>query len=347
MTLSGRLTIDLDAIAGNWRALDAISGQGVETAAAIKADAYGCGADRVGPALARAGARSFFVALPAEGAALRHVLGPGPAIYVLAGFSPADGPVFASASLVPVLNAPEQVADWAAGPAGPAVIQIDTGMNRLGLEAEELSAITPLPGWVTMVMSHLACSDTPENPMNAAQQAEFLRRTAHLAGPRSLAATGGILLGRDYHYDTVRPGIGLFGGLPFAAARPVVTLEIPILQIRKVTPGEAVGYGGVWRAQRPSRIATLSAGYADGLIRLLGTGAATAFVAGSPAPFAGRVSMDLITLDVTDCPEAVPGAMAELLGPSQGIDRLARSANTIGYEILTSLGARYSRRYTG
>jgi alanine racemase len=378
LTLGARLTVDLAALAANWRALDARSGQ-AETAAVVKADGYGCGIGAAGRALAEAGARSFFVAQPEEGVRLRAALGEGPAIWVLQGYpvgvgeappvqarrrpppahpdagglaraapgSPeAEARLFAEAGLRPVLSAPEQVAAWVAAGQGaaPAALQLDSGMNRLGLEASELAELGAVPEGVCLVMSHLACADEPGHPLNAAQLAEFRRMADGLGLPRSLAATGGTLLGPDFHLEMVRPGVGLYGGLPFADAARVVTLEIPILQVRDLAPGEAVGYGASWRAARPSRIATLSAGYADGLHRLL-SNRARAFVGGVACPFAGRVSMDLIGLDVTDAPEAQPGGMAELLGPNQTVDELAAAAETIGYEVLTALGERYDRRY--
>ena len=374
MSLTGRLTVDLDAIVANWRALGRHAG-GAEAAAVVKADAYGCGVAEVGLALARAGARTFFVAQPAEGAALRAALGEGPTIYVLAGFPVAvtaearhrpppahpdgGGPrqedawtpgeqarLLAEAALRPVLNAPEQIAAWREVGAGPAALQLDTGMNRLGLERWELAALGPLPEEIALVMSHMACADDPADPMNAGQLAEFRRLTEGLGVARSLAATGGTLMGPDYAFDMVRPGVGLYGGLPFEGAARAVDLEVPILQVREVAAGEAVGYGATWRARRPSRIATLSAGYADGLHRLL-SNRARAFVDGVACPFAGRVSMDLIGLDVTDASGARAGAMVELLGPHQGVDRLAADADTIGYEVLTALGRRYARAHVG
>ncbi len=370
--LSGDLAIDLDAIAANWRALDALSAPAVETAAVVKADAYGCGAAQVGPALARAGARTFFVALPDEGATLRQILGPDPTIYILGGYAPASPPhaaqspppaggrvregvrieanqhLYSAHNLRPVLNSAAQAAAWFGDHASaPCAIQLDTGMNRLGMEAAEFASLGPLPASVQLVMSHLACAEAPGHPQNPAQLAEFTRLTESLRDiPLSFAATGGILLGPGYHSHMTRAGIGLYGGLPFAAARPVATLHLPIIQIREVAPGETVGYDAAWRATRPSRIATLSGGYADGLIRAMG-GNATGYLDGQPLPFAGRVSMDLITLDVTDCPTAAPGAMVEILGPHQSVDDLAAAAGTIGHEILTSLGSRYRRRYTG
>jgi len=370
VSLAGHLTIDLDAIVANWRALDALNE--TETAAVVKADAYGCGATQVGAALARAGVRTFFVALPDEGAELRQALGPAPTIYILGGYPlpspphatqsppPSGGRVrkgvrsepeislYTSHNLRPILNSAAQASAWFKTHANaPCAIQLDTGMNRLGMETAEFASLGPLPTSIRLLMSHLACGDDPPHPQNAAQLAEFMRLTeAYPQIPRSLAATAGILLGTEYHFDMTRPGIGLYGGWPFTTARPAVSLHLPIIQIRDVAPGEAVGYGATWTAQRPSRIATLSGGYADGLIRALG-GGATGYIDSQPLPFAGRVSMDLINLDVTDCPAAKPGAMVEILGPRQSIDDLAASAGTIGHEILTSLGTRYRRRYTG
>ncbi|MDT8344988.1 MAG: alanine racemase [Thermohalobaculum sp.] len=344
-TLSARLTIDLDALVANWRALDALSGGAA--AAVVKADAYGLGAAHVGPALARAGARRFFVALPDEGAALRAALGPGPDICVLGGFAPADLALYRDHALTPVLNSAEQARAWFnAMPGAAAGVQVDSGMNRLGMEAAELAAVLPLPAAVGFVMSHLACADEPGHPQNAAQLAAFRAMTEELGVARSLAATGGVLLGADYRFEFTRPGVGIYGGAPFAAARPVVRLEVPVIQIREVNPGESVGYGATWRAARPSRIATIAAGYADGLLRAAGQGGFAGFCAGQRLPAVGRVSMDLITLDATGC-DIAPGAMVEILGSAQGVDRFAAAAGTIGYEVLTSLGSRYARRYTG
>ncbi|MEO0822462.1 MAG: alanine racemase [Pseudomonadota bacterium] len=346
-TLEARLTVDLAAIAANWRALDALSAPEVETAAVVKADAYGLGAAAVAPVLAEAGARRFFVALPVEGLRLRDILGPEPEIYILGGYGAADRAAFERAALRPVINSLAQGNAWfEGGPAGPCALQLDSGMNRLGLERDELATVETLPEPVGFVMSHLACADEPAHGQNHAQLAAFENMTAGLDRPRSLAATGGTLMGAAFHHDLTRPGIGLYGGLPFADAAPVVRLDVPIIQIREVARGEPVGYGAAWTATRPSRIATLAIGYADGLIRAAGN-RATAHLAGRALPYAGRVSMDLITLDVTDCPEAAEGAMVELLGPGCSVDRLATAAGTIGYEILTSLGARYARVYTG
>ncbi len=342
-----QLTIDLDAIAANWRALDALSGAGVETAAVVKADAYGLGGARVGRALAAAGARSFFVALAEEGAALRAALGPGPDIHVFDGLMGGDEALCREHNLIPCLSSPVQVVCFLEKCRDLAcALQLDSGMNRLGLEPSELEALAPLLPRLKLrlALSHLACADDPAHPQNAAQRAAFVAACVRLpAARRSLAATGGVLLGSEFHFDLTRPGVGLYGGAPFAGARPVVTLALPVVQVREVATGESVGYGAAWTAARPSRIATLSAGYADGLLRALGGGGVRLYAGDAACPLIGRVSMDLITADVTDLAE-VPETM-EILNDRQGVDHLAAAAGTIGYEILTSLGARYERAY--
>lgn len=339
------LTIDLDAIAANWRALDRLSAPGVQTAAVVKADAYGLGIDRVGPALARAGARRFFTAVTEEGAKLRQVLGPGPQICILGGHMTGDTEMIHDLDLTPMLNSLQQVTRHLEALPGHAFgIQLDTGMNRLGMEEAEWRAIAPivLEARPELVMSHLACADEPDHPMNPAQLAQFHRMTDGLGIPRSFAATGGILLGPDYHFDLTRPGVGLYGGQPFAAAEPVVTLSLPVIQTRDVGPGETVGYANSWTAERATTVATLSAGYADGLPRTL-SNKVHLWDGDTPVPLIGRVSMDLITADIGHLAD-VPRSL-DILGPHQGVDALAAIAGTIGYEILTSLGPRYARRY--
>ncbi|MEM9048887.1 MAG: alanine racemase [Pseudomonadota bacterium] len=342
------LTIDLGAICNNWRALDALSDRSCETAAVLKADAYGCGAERVGPALARAGCRSFFVALAEEGAALRVALGPTPEIYVLSGLMPGDAALVREAALTPVLNSMAQIRDFKATLAGRScAVQLDSGMNRLGLEPAELASVLADLALLRpkLVISHLACSDAPQDPMNAAQRAAFKAMASALPGiRRSLAATGGVLLGPSFHYEMTRPGVGLFGGRPFDAAQPVLRLSLPVIQIRSLSPGEAVGYGAAWRAPQSARIATLSAGYADGLIRAMGDRLCV-YAGAIACPLVGRVSMDLLTADVTALDR--PPATLDILCPAQSIDALAAAAGTIGYEILTSLGSRYTRHYKG
>ena len=342
---TGFLTVDVDALVANWRALDAMSD--VETAAVVKADGYGLGAAKVARALARAGARKFFVAVAEEGALVRQALGPNPEICVFSGHMRGDTEMIADLMLTPMLNTVDQVTrHFESLPGHPFGVQLDTGMNRLGMEIGEWAAIAELAlgAGPMLVMSHLACADDPDHPMNARQLTQFHLMTDGISVPRSLAATGGILLGPEYHFDLTRPGVGLYGGAPFADARAVAHLDLPVVQIRDVEAGETVGYGNAWTAPRDSRIATLSTGYADGILRALSDNV-TLWHGDQPCPLVGRVSMDLLTADVTDLSEA-PHTLS-LLNATQTVDDLAARAGTIGYEILTSLGPRYTRRFAG
>lgn len=339
---SATLTIDLSAIVANWRALAALSQ--AETGAVVKADAYGLGAAPVARALAEAGARRFFVATAEEGVAVRAALGVGPLIHVFSGHMAGDTTAIRDAGLIPMLNSAEQaVRHLSALPGAAYGVQLDTGMNRLGVEPEDWAALRARLPDPVLVMSHLAVADEPGHPGNAAQRDVFVDMTQGITAPRSLSATGGILLGPDYHFDVTRPGIGLYGGQPFAQARPVVRLSLPVVQTRRVAAGEGIGYGYTRIAARDMVIATLSGGYADGILRSL-SGKATLYAGDIPCPLAGRVSMDLLTVDVTDLP--TPPETLDLLCPSQGVDALADVAGTIGYEILTSLGPRYRRVYS-
>jgi alanine racemase len=337
------LTIDLGAICANWQALGALNAS--ETAAVVKANAYGLGADKVSVALAKAGARTFFVAQTEEGVALRDALGPGPKICVFGGHMDGDAPLIRGSNLVPMINSIDQMLRHVeALPGHPFGIQLDSGMNRLGMEPGEWSALRDiaLGQNPVLLMSHLACADEPSHGMNAFQLQTFRQMTDGIDVPRSLSATGGILLGPEFHFDLVRPGIGMYGGLPFVDARPVVNLSIPVIQVRDVNPGESVGYGNSWVARVPSKIATISAGYADGILRAMGP-KAHVWAGETRCKVIGRISMDLIAIEVgalKDVPD-----MVELLGPHQSVDTLADAAGTIGYEILTSLGHRYARRY--
>lgn len=339
--------IDLAAIVANWKAL-AARAPGARPGAVVKADAYGLGAAMVAPALHTAGARDFFVAQAAEGRAIRPLLGPDARIFVLSGYMPGED----LTGLIPVLNSPEQFfRDRTLRPRGSFAIQLDSGMNRLGLEpvewaavrSEALSARTDAGTGPALVMSHLMCADEPDHAANAAQLRAFREMTEGVRAPRSLSATGGVLLGPDYHFDVTRPGIGLYGGEPFTEAKPVVTLSLDVIQTRNLAAGEAVGYGCTWTAPRPCRIATVSAGYADGLPRALSGKGLRLWAGDHSAPVVGRVSMDLITVDVTDLPDVPP--TLEILNERQGVDDVAALAGTIGYEILTSLGSRYPRDY--
>jgi len=342
---TGTLTIDLAAMAANWSALDRLST--AETGAVVKADAYGTGIGRAARRLAQTGAHKFFVAVAEEAADIRQALGPDPEIYVLSGHMSGDTDMIAELHLIPLLSSIDQMLrHFETLPDTPFGIQLDTGMNRLGMEEGEWEAVRSLvlPQNPMLIMSHLACADDPSHPMNAQQLAAFIEMTDGIDAPRSLAATGGILLGPKYHFDVVRPGIGLYGGLPLVDATPVVSLSLPIIQTRDVLAGESVGYGNTWIAERDRRIATVSCGYADGILRVMGP-KIHLFANGTAVPVAGRISMDSIGIDVTDVSN-LPSAL-ELLGPQQSIETLAQNAGTIGYEILTSLGARYSRQYLG
>lgn len=337
------LTIDLMALRANWRALKSLST--AETGAVVKANGYGLSSERVATALYKEGVRTFFVAAAEEGVAVRNAVGPDPVIYVFSGHMHGDTALLQDHALRPLLNSVDQLIMHAESlPDHPFGIQLDTGMNRLGMEAPEWFAVKDLVLKMspTLIMSHLACADDPEHPMNRKQLNEFKRLTDGLDIPRSLAATGGILLGPEYHFDMTRPGIGLYGGAPYTQARSVVALDVPIIQIREIDKGETVGYSNTWTAPTPRRIATIAAGYADGLIRAMGPNI-RAYSGDAGCPVVGRISMDMIGVDVTLL-DHTPKKLS-LLNRHQGVDTLATAAGTIGYEILTSLGARYNRRY--
>jgi alanine racemase len=338
-----KLTIDLAVLRANWRALAAKSHS--ETGAVVKADGYGLGANQVALALADEGARRFFVASCEEGASLRDALGSGPEINVFSGHMDGDTALIRDAQLTPMINSIDQMLRQVeALPGAPFGVQLDSGMNRLGMEPAEWGALRDiaLAQNPTLIMSHLACADEPDHPMNAQQLQAFHEMTDGIDAPRSLSATGGILLGADYHFDVTRPGVGLYGGLPFEDAKPVVTLDIPVIQIREVAPGESVGYGNNFIAQSPTRVATIAAGYADGVIRAMGP-QAQLWSDDTRCKVLGRISMDMIAVDVSAL-NSDPASLT-LLGTMQPVDTVADWAGTIGYEILTSLGHRYNRTY--
>ena len=357
-----RLTIDLDALAHNYAQLAALAGA-AETAPVVKADGYGLGAAPVAERLWAEGARSFFVARLEEGEDLRAALGPDrPArLFVFDGAPPGSAARLVEANLIPVLSSPAQIEVYAAcarargGPL-PCAIQVDTGMNRLGLRPEELQALVAATDRLTgldiqLILSHLACADTEEHRMNAQQAGRFKKARALLpAVPASLANSAGVFLGPDFHHDLVRPGIALYGGGPFGKAhpklKPVATLTAPILQVRAVAQGETVGYGAAFQAERACRVAVVAAGYADGVLRAA-SGQGQAWFAGDFRPILGRISMDLLAIDVTACEDAAPGALVELLGPHVLVDDAAAAAGTVSYEVLTRLGQRAERVYLG
>lgn len=338
-----RLTVDLDALARNFAALRREAGA-AEVAPVVKADAYGLGLAPVARRLASEGARRFFVARLGEGEALRQVLGAGPVIYVLDGCPPGAARRLSTAALTPVLNSLEQARDWGAR---DAALHVDTGLNRLGVTAAEARALADGAARIGLVMSHLACGHAPAHPSNARQRDAFVAvRAAFPTASASLANSAGLFLGEAYRFDLVRPGISLYGGGPFerpdSRIEAVATFEAPILQVRDVGPGDGVGYGSAFVAERPMRVAILAAGYADGILRAASPNGSVWFD-GARRPILGRVSMDLIAIDVTGRTGAEAGAMAQIIGPDLPLDEAAAAAGTISYELLTRLSARAKR----
>jgi alanine racemase len=357
------VTIDLAALQSNYRALmeqARLQSSATETGAAIKGEAYGLGMESVAKALWSAGCRSFFVARPFEGAQLRGIL-PEALIFVLDGLYPGQADYYLQHQLYPALISFDEAKDWAAnGKRKPCAVHVDTGINRLGLTADEYVGVVAMKDKlnIVLVMSHLACSDEPAHPLNVKQCNLFATYRAMLPDvPASFANSSGIYLGDGYLYDLVRPGVALYGGNPLPGQpnpmRAVVTLQLKIMQTRIVKQGDTIGYSATWTASRDSRIALLGAGYRDGIPRKFSWSAdkpaAQVFVAGKRASVVGRVSMDMMAIDVTDLPEAetTRGTLVEIFGPNLPVDEAAGYAGTISYELLTHLGNRYHRRYIG
>jgi alanine racemase len=361
----GTLTIDLGAIAANWRTL-AHQALTVECAAVVKANAYGMGLEPVTAALAKAGCKTFFVADLAEARRVRTRAREA-TIYVLNGCTPEGSPAFVELNARPVINSMTELAEWDAFVAandwhGGAALQVNTGMNRLGVSPDEAVALAPRTQTgnhgITLLMSHLACAEIADHPQTVSQLQMFREIRALYGGiPASLANSSGIFLGDTALYDLVRPGASLYGITPTPGRpnpmRGVVELTGRILQVRTIASGETVGYGATWTAKRPSRIVTVALGYADGLLRAAsGSDSAPcgmAIVAGKPCPIVGRISMDLACIDVTDLPDGTVhrGGLATLIGPGNSIDDFAAAAGTIGYEVLTRLGTRCHVVYRG
>ena len=338
------LKIDINAIYDNWQSLDKKSSKNVETAAVLKADAYGLSTKNIAPILAAKNIRTFFVAIAEEGIAVRKAVGNDADIFVFSGPMQSDAAIIKEYNLIPLINSAYQYHQFQLNSPNQIFgIQLDTGMNRLGMEEVEFTSLGKNISNACLIMSHLACADEPSHTQNLQQLKTFHHLTDDLNIRRSLSATGGILLGPDYHFDLCRPGIGLYGGLPFEHSKPVVKLSVPVIQSRRVLAGETVGYGGNWVAKTETQVATISAGYADGLIRAIGNGQILLYDGEIGCPLIGRVSMDLITVDITQL-GYVPKTL-DLINKVQTIDSIANAANTIGYEILTSLGARYNREY--
>jgi alanine racemase len=359
----GRLTIDLGALVRNWRKLAALAPR-AETGAVVKADAYGLGAEPVGSALAKAGCRTFFVAYAHEGAAVRKAA-PEARIFVLTGADAREYGAFREFALIPMLASGEQLEAWLAANSGaPFGINFDTGMNRLGFltaEAESMGNLRSLG--LCHVMTHLACADDPEHPMNARQLESFQQVAAHYSGiESSLANSAGVFRGGKYHFSVTRPGIALYGGEAVNGVanpmEPVALLETRVMQVRNAMAGETVSYGATITLKRKTRIAVCGTGYADGYHRASGAGVALrktgrpagfGFIAGRKVPILGRVTMDLTMFDVTGLPDgtAKVGDYVELFGKHIALDDAARAAGTIGYEMLTSIGKRYSHSAVG
>jgi alanine racemase len=356
---SAILEIDLSGIAANWRLL-AQRVAPAECAAVVKADGYGLGAVPVATALAAAGCRRFFVATLEEALQLRAALAGPVEIAVLNGPLPGTAAEFAAHGLVPVLNELGQIAEWqglAVERGGlPAMLQVDTGMARLGLSPRDFAACADelcrgnRARWQALI-SHLACADEPQNPLNERQRRDFVAARARFPDiPASLAASSGIFLGPDYHFDLVRPGAALYGVNPQPGSpnpmRQVLHLKAKILQVREIDRGSPVGYGATHKMAAPGRLATVVAGYADGYMRSFGQ-RGSGRIGGKRVPLVGRVSMDLVVFDVSAVDPALvrPGGFIELLDEEYGVDAAAADAGTIGYEILTALGRRYYRHY--
>ena len=331
-----RLHVDRDALCANWRWLAAASGRAA-TGAAVKANGYGTGAVLALTSLARAGCRDFFVATWAEAEALLpHAQGLN--LYVLHGLLPDES---ALPGTIPVLNSTAQIARWRAQADGRAcALMFDTGMNRLGLSAQDVAACEGLH--IAMLLSHLASADEPDNAQNARQLKAFTEINLPQV-PRSLANSAGICLGKDYHFDLTRPGLGLYGGLAHPAAaghiRQVVRVEAAVLQRRHLAIGDSIGYGATWQAKAPTEVAILNLGYADGYLRGFSS-RGQAFVGGAACPVIGRVSMDLTAIDVSAAPQVQEGDWVEV---DYDLPRAALASGLSQYELLTSLGGRYAR----
>lgn len=364
-----RVTVDLTALTENWKDMTRRSGS-ARAAAVVKADAYGTGIEDAGEALYMAGARDFFVATVDEGVTLR-LYAPDARIFVLAGIWPGTERRFFENDLVPVISSEEQLAFWMAVLSNygdyPCALNVDTGFNRLGIAMDEAMAIAddvsrPASFAPVLVMSHLACADDPTAAMNKQQLESFRKVSAAYEGiDSSLAASAGIFLGSDYHFDLTRPGISIYGGEAVSGManpmRPVVTAQARVVQVRTANAGQSVSYGSTVRLTRDSRLAIVSAGYADGYMRSQSSGGVPlrqsvpqggqGFVAGRKVPVAGRITMDLTIFDVTGLPETavLAGDYVELFGKNIAVDDVARAAGTIGYEILTNIGLRHERRY--
>lgn len=352
----GRLTVDLRALAANYRLLASLSASAV--GAVVKADAYGLGARPIAHALEQAGCRTFFVAQLSEAIDLKPHLRKSSEVFVLNGVQPGAEGICLAAGVFPVLNSLEQAWRWRdhareVGSPLPAALQVDSGMSRLGLAPEEVSQLAREAQFfekvpLRFVMSHLACSEDAAHSSNPNQAERFDHAVAQLpAAPLSLANSGGLFLGNSYNYDLVRAGIGLYGGAPHPMAA-VVRLDASVIQVRRIPSGQGVGYGLTFTADRPMDIATISVGYADGWPRALSNRGA-AYHRGVRLPIVGRVSMDSFSVDISAISDRgwrlALGDQVELIGPHQSLEDVARDAGTISHDILTGLGRRFQRSF--
>jgi alanine racemase len=363
--LGSQLTVDLGALARNWRALDKVS-QGALTGAVVKADAYGTGIEMASTALYAAGARFFFAATPDEGIAVRTAL-PDAHIFILSGLYPGAANLYIRQNLMPVISSMEMLEEWLTkcverNEGYPSAFHFDTGMNRLGFRLNEAVAVRERIGRLgyapQMVMSHLACADIPNHEKNRTQLALFSSVLNQFPGiPASLANSAGLMTGRDYHFQMVRPGIALYGGRAVVGRKnpmaTVATLHAPVLQVHEGRTGETVGYGAAYTLSRDSRLAVIGIGYADGFPRSMSaTNArqgAKVYLRGKLCPVIGKISMDMTIIDITELGQNLPqpGEGVEVYGPNVNIDDQADAAGTIGYELLTWLKGRYTRNYVG
>lgn len=353
--MRGKLTISLDAIQKNYSLLNDKTVNAI-CAAVVKANAYGLGIKPIATALSESGATHFFVALLEEAIELRQILSSAQ-IFVLNGLLNGEENIFVEHQLTPVLNDKAQFDLWQktaanTGKTLPAVIHVDTGLNRLGFNASDFESLSNFSNLdIQFVMSHLACADAPQNPINQLQLERFNHARKHIPNAKgSLAASDGIFCGANFHQDLVRPGAALYGLNPTPSEKnpmhPVVQLSVPILQIRTVAQDGFVGYGASFAVKAGQRLATVSLGYADGFSRQLGN-KGKLFYQGTDLPVVGRVSMDVIVVDISALPENTvrAGDWLEVFGPDQSPDDLAKAAGTIGYEIITALGQRFERVY--
>ena len=363
--MSGELTVDLSALVRNYKTLCGLSAPSCEIACVVKADSYGLGADKCAPALYQAGARSFFVATSAEGLALRNAIPADSDIYVLGGLSTdqKQAQLCQLNNVTPVLNSLSEVKQVCeSGSGDPVALHFDTGMNRLGLRADEAELLYEKSSMlekldVRLIMSHFASSEEADNPDNKTQLARF-NKIIECIKPLcpdaryAIANSGGLFLGADYHLDMLRAGLALYGGHPSSSLEvnpmePVISLGVPVLQVKSAKKGEGAGYNSTYHFDEDTDLAIVSIGYADGLLRSLSNKGAF-YWRGYALPIRGRISMDSVICDLASVPpEEYPalGDMVEVIGPNQSIDALAASADTISYEILTSLGARFKRTY--